>query len=257
MRCWGTSYVGVLVTYIIVPDKPPLIEQELFDKCQEVRARRANKRRALGAQKQIYILAGLARCDKCGLTMRCGATSSGQRFRYYRHMPATRGYECVVPSKSIRADLLEEQLSELIGDIHLPDAWRHRIEELAGNTDQREAVLREREQLQERLRRLKQMYRDLVLDDTEYRRTLEDLQSRMAGLVLPNNPHIVRAGEYLETLGPLWREATLAEQRDIARVLFKAVYLDVEAGYIVAIEPVAIFRPLFIEFCTDLGVEIR
>jgi len=78
----------------------------------------------------------------------------------------------------------------------------------------------------------------------------------LAGLVLPNSPHIVRAGEYLENLGLLWKEATLEEQRDITRVLVKAVYVDVLASQIVALEPMPIFRQLFVEFCGDIGVSI-
>lgn len=42
---------------------------------------------------------------------------------------------------------------------------------------------------------------------------------------------------------------TLEEQRDLTRVLLKAVFVDVPNGRIVAIEPLPIFRQLFTEFC--------
>jgi hypothetical protein len=100
------------------------------------------------------------------------------------------------------------------------------------------------------------MYRDLLIDDDEYRTTVEQLQTRLSGLVLPSSPHLVRAGEYLENLGMLWVKATLAEQRDITRVLLKAAYVDVLEQKIVMIEPVPLFRKLFTEFCSDIGVGI-
>ncbi len=233
-----------------------LISQELFDKSQEVRARRASKRRAFGHQKRVYLLAGIARCHECKLTLRCTSTQSRGAHRYYRHTAQMRGYECTVPGKMVRADALEDQWARILSGIRLPDGWKQRIEELAGDADERQRILREREEVQEKLRRLKLMYRDLLIDDEEYRATLDRLQSRLAGLVLPNSPHIVRAGEYLENLGLLWTEATLEEQRDITRVLVKAVYVDVLASQIVALEPMPIFRQLFVEFCGDIGVSI-
>jgi hypothetical protein len=100
------------------------------------------------------------------------------------------------------------------------------------------------------------MYRDLLIDDAEYRTTCDQLQTRLSGLVLPNSPHLVRAGEYLENLGSLWAAATLEEQRDSTRVLLKALYVDVLREKIVAVEPMPIFRTLFTEFCADIGVAI-
>lgn len=235
---------------------PALIDQELFDRCQAVRGRRASKRRAYGHQRRIYVLAGLARCQECELTLRCMVTQSSGEHRYYRHTAAVRGYDCSVPGKVVRAAILEEQWTEIVSAITLPEDWKKRIEELAGDADQREAILREREQVQEKLRRLKLMYRDLLIDDGEYRTTCEQLQTRLAGLVLPDSPHLVKAGEYLENLGMLWAHATLQEQRDISRVLLKAVYVDVLGERIVAIEPLPIFRRLFTEFCAGIGVTI-
>ncbi|MBP8973537.1 MAG: hypothetical protein KBH93_06640 [Anaerolineae bacterium] len=130
-------------------------------------------------------------------------TQSKGEHRYYRHTAAVRGYECSVPGKVVRADVMEEQWTDIISAIRLPEDWKQRIEELAGDGDQRQRILREREEVQEKLRRLKLMYRDLLIDDTEYRTTYEQLQSRLAGLILPGSPHVVRAGEYLEQLGML------------------------------------------------------
>ena len=60
----------------------------------------------------------------------------------------------------------------------------------------------------------------------------------------------------LENLSMLWSQATLEEQRDITRVMLKALQVDVEAERIVAIEPTPIFQLLFQEFCQGLGVAV-
>lgn len=236
--------------------QPDLISQDLFNKCQEARLRRRSKRRSYGQQKRIYLLSGLVRCHECKLTLRCASTQSKGEHRYYRHTAHERGYECAVPGKMVRADILEEQWSDIISRIQLPPDWKQRIEQLAGDADQRQRILREREEVQEKLRRAKVMYRDLLMDDAEFRATVDRLQSRLAGLVLPSSPQVVRAGEYLESLGPLWPEATMEEQRDITRMFVKAVLVDVLQLKIVAIEPMPVFRQLFVEFCGDIGVTI-
>jgi len=234
----------------------PLIKQELFDQAQDARDRRRKRPKAYAEKKRVYVLAGIARCDECGLTLRCGATQSKGAHRYYRHTAHERGYECSVPGIMVRADALEEQWMAVISAITLPDDWKERIEQLAGDADQRQRILRERESIQEKLRRTKLMYRDLMIDDAEYRTTVDQLQSRLSTLILPSSPHLVSAGEYLENLGALWAEATLQEQRDITRVLLKAAYVDVPNHRIVSIEPLPIFRQLFVEFCGDIGVGI-
>jgi hypothetical protein len=235
---------------------PPLISQELFDRCQDVRAARRKQSRSLGQTRKVYVLAGIARCHLCKLTLRCYATNSKGQWRYMRHTAEWRGFQCSVPTVSLRADELEAQWGAIVARIKLPADWRNRIEDLAGDADEREAILREREVIQEKLRRTKQLYKDLIMDETEYRSTVEALQSRLASLVLPNSPHLFKAAEYLENLGTLWAEATLIEQREITRVLLKAMYVDLQQKRIVAIEPKPVFHMLFAKICGDLGVEI-
>jgi DNA invertase Pin-like site-specific DNA recombinase/TusA-related sulfurtransferase len=237
--------------------QPPLIDEDLFDKCQQVRAARHKQKRALGQTKLVYVLAGLARCHICGLTLRCYATSSKGQYRYMRHTAEVRGYTCTVPTISLRADMLEAQWGEIVSRIQLPADWKQRIEQLSGNGGQRATILREREQIQEKLRRIKQLYRDLLVDDDEYRTTVQKLQDQLAGLVLPDNPKLNEAVDLLNDVRRLWEAATLIEQRDLTRIMLKAVYVDLEQGRIVAIEPQPMFRMLLQSICEQLGVEVR
>ena len=235
---------------------PALISQDLFDSCQEVRARRRSKSRSIGHKRRVYIMSSLARCSKCDLTLRCGATSSKGKWRYYRHVAKDRGYDCEEPSKGIRADRLEEQWSEIISGIELPSDWKSRIENLVGDADERATILAERERVNERLRRLKEMYRDLVIESDEYRSTLNQLQDKLSSLVLPSSPHLIQAGQYLENIGNLWSQMTLAEQRDITRVVMKSISVSVSGEKIIGIEPLPTFRLLFTEICENIGIKI-
>jgi hypothetical protein len=152
--------------------------------------------------------------------------------------------------------VLEPAWGEIIASIRLPDDWKQRIELMSGDADQREAILKEREVIQERMRRLRRLYQDLLIEDDEYKVEYERLQTKLAGLVLPNSPHLFQAAEYLENLGMLWEAAALEEQQAITRILLKAMYVDVNEERIVAIEPLPVFRVLFAEFCEGIGVEI-
>jgi DNA invertase Pin-like site-specific DNA recombinase len=252
-------YLG-LVKYKgdLYPGKhPALVSQELFDQAQDARLRRRSKRRAFGQRSRVYILFGLARCRKCGLTLRAGATGSKGGYRYYRHMAKARGYDCSVPGTCVRAGELEEQWSGIVSRITLPADWRRRIQDLVGDADEREQILRERKRVEEKLKRLKELYRDLVIEEEEYRASLKQLQSQLATLVLPNSPQLIQAGEYLENLATIWQAATLEEQRDITRMLVRNIYVDVSYGAIIAVEPAPIFRLLFTQICEDLDIDVR
>jgi site-specific DNA recombinase len=110
---------------------PALIDQDLFDECQAVRASRARPR-TVKAQRRVYALAGIARCSECELTLRGGATQSKGAWRYYRHTAHERGYDCSVPSKMVRADMLEEQWADILSAVRLPDEWQRHIQGKAG-----------------------------------------------------------------------------------------------------------------------------
>lgn len=234
----------------------PLIEQELFDKCQEVRARKRRRPRAMGQTKRVYIFSGIARCHICSLTLRCMSTDSRGKWRYYRHTAEERGYDCSAPSRLIRADKLERQWSKIVVQICLPEDWQRKIEELAGNADEREAILREQALVKERLRRLTMLYKDLLIEDDEYRKTRSQLQEKLALLTVPKDQELIEAGKYLESLAPLWSAASLEERKEITRVMIESVYVDVKEGEILSIKPLRAFATILRDVNLDVDVDI-
>lgn len=172
------------------------------------------------------------------------------------YRPEARGYTCEVPPGYIRADVLEPMWSDIVSHIRLPENWRKRIEELAGNADERAAMLKERDILREKLRRLTQAYTELLVDEKDYQLQRDQLQSRIAASVPPDSPSVVEAGELLAKLGTLWEAATPEEQRDLTRLMVKDVYVDIVEQRITAIEPLPQFSFLLGEVCEGLEVEV-
>jgi hypothetical protein len=156
----------------------------------------------------------------------------------------------------ITADKLEDQWSDIVSDIELPDDWRRRIKDLAGDGKEREAIIEERKMIEERLRRLARLYQDMLVGDSEYRDSRERWRRRLETLVVPENPKLIEAGTYLENIGNLWFAASLEEKRDLTRIMVGSVAVDVIDEKIIGIEAVDSFHVVFSKICKDMLVEV-
>ena len=116
--------------------------------------------------------------------------------------------------------------------------------------------MKERAQVEEKLRRLVQLYKELLIEESEYRETRALLKKQLTLLTLPENRELIEAGQYLESLAPLWEGASLKEKRELTRVMVRAIYIDVEEVQIVSIEPYPVFTTLLEEVCANVGIEI-
>ena len=58
-------------------------------------------------------------------------------------------------------------------------------------------------------------------------------------------PAIEAAGETLENLGAAWANAPKRYQRDMLRVIFQGIYVDMPAKRVVYVKPYPQFAPLF------------
>ena len=111
--------------------------------------------------------------------------------------------------------------------------------------DEVKRVERERDQVQQRLKRLGTAYVDGMYEDGEYRRQKRVLDDKLQFLVVPDADVAAEAGKLLEHLPALWGQADLADRRRILLTMLDAVYVDtVDERRIVAIRPRPAFRPL-------------
>ena len=64
-------------------------------------------------------------------------------------------------------------------------------------------------------------------------------------LRMPQQPAIEEAGETLEELGAVWATAPKKIQREMLKVIFEAVYVDVLRELLICVKPHPQFAPLF------------
>ncbi|MDW8069079.1 MAG: recombinase family protein [Anaerolineae bacterium] len=221
----------------------PIISRELFERVQKVREQRRGKI-GVTARKtsRTYILAGLARCARCGWPMR-GSASSGKR--YYRDPAHDQSRDC--DQRLVGADAAEEALGAFLRQLALPPDWREQV--LAIVQDQAgkpvHEIRLERERIEGQLERLKRLFILGDIGEAEYRLERDRLKVQLEALDPPRMPDLAKAAELLEDFGRIWDAATPEERRQIVRTLLAKVYLDADRGPVVAIEPKPEYEALF------------
>ncbi len=221
-----------------------IISQELFDRCQQVRVSHRRAPRSHAPRFKTYVLGKILRCARCGETLR---SQSSRKYRYYRDLSNSRGLQCDDSGLSVKADIIEEEIGTILRNLQLPEYWQDTIREAVMSEDERQQMLDRRRYLEGKLRRLGMAFADGVVGKSDYVHERDAVQAELATLVIPENVDVIDAGLYLETLRDLWDEATLEEQRDICRLLLKAVHYDLRQQCIVELIPELIFLPLFRE----------
>ena len=105
---------------------------------------------------------------------------------YYREQARSRSHAvCPSDGKSIRRDVADEQISRLMSAIVLPEAWMDRVLAQVHLKHEVELVRKEREQTEQRLKRLGRAYIDGLLVKMDYQREKQLLHDKLASLVVP------------------------------------------------------------------------
>ncbi len=134
----------------------PIIDQELFDKCQLVRTERAGHRQA-ATHYNAYLLRGLVYCHRCCTNpvantdfpswgkMFCQKRQENQQ-AYYRCGAKASGFLC--EQGGVRVETIDDQVYEILSQLKPPSDWRksiiHTMSEILGerNLEQRLAEIR-------------------------------------------------------------------------------------------------------------------
>lgn len=101
----------------------PLIDQDLFDRVQEVRRRNTTAPKNYPRKTSITSLTGLVRCWKCKGRMHVGFTSRGRR--HYACYNRIQGNEC--DQKAVPLDVLEDQIEAYLRQFRIPEDYQQRI----------------------------------------------------------------------------------------------------------------------------------
>jgi hypothetical protein len=72
-----------------------------------------------------------------------------------------------------------------------------------------------------------------------------NLQRQLDALRVPDAPEVEEAGKTLESLGQVWASAPRRYQRDMLRLIFEGIYIDMIEKRLVCVKPYPQFAPLF------------
>jgi len=220
----------------------PIIERKLWDMAQRVREQRATSY-THSRTKETFILRGTGHCLACG--SRLYAESHGKN-RYYRCSGNQKGVSCTVPFA--RVEKVDASLAELVSHAQLPGNWREEIARAMQGPVSNDG--NKRKYLQEKLRRLRELYLEDDFTKEEYNQRKRELESEIARLQPPGKPDDIDA-ELIANLSKLWEGAELQQRTDLANILFRSVEVDMQEERVVSFESypehAMLFRLIFEE----------
>jgi len=222
-----------------------IIDEQLFDRVQKRLKFAKSRSKTFSPSYRLYLLKGIARCIYCGYPLWSETSTRGTAF--YREPRTARGhYDCPANGKTISCRIVDSQMDDIIKSLVLIPSWRDRIIDKLSTVSERESILKQRKQIEGKLRRLARAYIDGLVDDGDYDVQRNLLQDALDSLVLPETDAALNAGEFLESLGLIWDKATLEEKHKLLAGMLEAVYVDMAAmRSIVGIQPKPPFYPLF------------
>ena len=213
-----------------------IVTKELFDQAQIVRQQHARKPRSNAPSLRVYLLNTLARCSACGRPLR--AQGGRKDYRYYREASQLRGFsDCPHRGLSIHAGIADEQIGRIVKAFRLPEDWKEMIAKISSGEEERQKILASRKRLEDRMRRVAEMYEDGALNRVEYEKRRLAVSKEMEALVLPDNDNLLMHGTQVETFYEIWPLASLEEQREICRLMIESVEIDLKEKRIISITP--------------------
>jgi hypothetical protein len=208
----------------------PIVSQELFDRCQAVRAKRWSTTQGRKEKRTDYLLGGIAYCSGCGrkLTANCRDDGTGER---YICTSRRLNLECVAEHKVALQSRLTAQVDAKIASIAIPRAIERRAVEIHNapraklNTDKRRARLEA-----ERERTIKLFQRGLI-DEARLDGEMARIKADLDDLIVPVD--VPAAIEQLHHMTELWQGASPAQRALFMRTIFEKVVVDVDRCEIV------------------------
>ena len=221
----------------------PLIDPDLFQAVQEMRSRGHSIRNTINIAARIYSLSYIAKCARCGGSIRMQTNSSG-RARVYCASRA-EGLGCDFSGKFL--DIYEKQIEWYLANFIIPDDYQKKI--LDAHHKLRTAyddVENQQEKLKASLARLKEQYHWGHISQQEYLKDYEETESQLRQLSPVENreDELKRLSDFLANVADAWRQANQEQRNKLARVLFEEIRLD-SGGKVLAVKPRAELGPFF------------
>jgi site-specific DNA recombinase len=236
----------------------PLVRTELFNLVQAISKKNCGRSQLFkDSPERIYLLKGIIRCAYCGMPMWAQTYHNG--LPYYREHRYSRSMaNCPSGSSSTACAIIDNQLGQLIESIELKPKWQEELLAILNLKDETARVTKERQDIQEKLRRMAKTYIDGLLPDGEYNLQKRLLEMQLESLVVPEINSAREAGELIYNLPKLWNAADLSQKRKLVLSMLDAVYIEPkQTKSIVAIKPKPPFRPIFQVAVSKKDADIR
>ncbi len=215
-----------------------VLDEALFERCQEVRVKRRSHRRAT-PKYYPYMLRNLIYCYECcsnppeGITfpmygkMRPQSQSDRSKYSYYRCRARELGYEC--SQKSVRTETVEEQVLNILLQLKPPTEWRKNItqamSELLGEKDLQERL----DQIRDVIKRMDARWdHGFITNEQEYIENRIKLQLELEQLTPVNDDDLAQAADLLDNFPSHWeRLKDDAEGRqELIKLIVERVYVN-------------------------------
>jgi Recombinase/Recombinase zinc beta ribbon domain len=198
----------------------PIISEELWQRSQAVRARRRATVKTIKKTVRVNLLQGLVVCANCGRRLRIQTPKNCPT--YYREESHLRGYhDCPYIGQSVRAELVDDQVAELIRSIHLPDNWEPIVRQMLDNQRERADPEAERREIRGMLRLMRDNFERGLYEGEEYQywQKVSGLKEKLALLERVPEPALNRAARTLLDLRETWESTTKEERKDLVHIM--------------------------------------
>ncbi len=216
-----------------------IIDEELFNKCQEVRAKRRSHRKAT-PKYNPYLLRNIVYCHRC-----CSNPPEGKLFaqygkmrpqarknttrRYYRCRARELGYEC--PQNGVRVEKIDDQVVSVLMGLKPPQNWRKDI------TQTMSQILGEQD-LEERIATIKATIKRMdvrwdngfIASEHEYMKKRIELQHELEQLTPVGDDELEQTANILENFAEHWQrlEGNEDGRHELVKLIVDRVYVEDE-----------------------------
>ncbi len=214
MPCYHGHYFGVDGM------TPPYITKEQYQKIQSMRRRIVRKT----AQNRVYIFSGLISCGECGARMGGRVNTKQETYFYNCHSHYLHATDC---QNSV--NMTEKKIEKLLIDTieEKMKQWKVHLEEVSTLQKQRD-FQKEIIALRSKLRKLKDLYLNDLIDLNEYRRDKESYEAKIAELSAQSKAQEQPNFERIESLLHYgWETAYNGLKKEKKRVFWRILIKEI------------------------------
>jgi hypothetical protein len=239
----------------------PIYPREIWEKNISMRKAKGSTASSCERPRREYLLTGIGRCwiclEKSGSQVGFrGSTGSG--LKYYRcatllekskkakdavmfddylvkadvQKQPKMNWEQLIKSHTtptIRAELLDQQVEEMMMSLVIPESWHTMIAAYFLNNDGNADFERETYNLRRELERLQNLYTEGFISKAKFQEQAMTITSEMKKLEVMEQPEVKQILPYLRDFTKTWSLMTENEKRSLVRIVFEAIYFDDQA----------------------------